>query len=283
MLRLFQAGSHRGRKQAMKVRKPSYDYTASLPRWCKTYPEYSQVVNVASLTLPYLEPYLNTVMRRAQSQLGPEHPLNADISLFCKQEAAHYLQHDAYNGALRRAGYPRLPEFEERFRAHFDRLLAERSLKFNCAYSLGFESIGPIYAEWWFEQTDDVMAGADPSVVSLWKWHLAEEYEHRKVAYDVYRALFGGYFYRIYGLVTFLRDLRTINSSALKYLLSEDAKKMTPEEQLLSRQRFAEIRKRESAFVRSRLVRVMSPLYTPHKLREPRGIAELLQKIDAAA
>jgi uncharacterized protein len=267
----------------MKVRKPSYDYSASLPRWCKTYPEYSQVVNVASLTLPYLEPYLNSVMRRAQAKLGPDHPLNADISLFCKQEAAHYLQHDAYNEALRRAGYARLPEFEERFRAHFDRLLEERSLRFNCAYSLGFESIGPIYAEWWFEQTDDVMEGADPSVVSLWKWHLAEEFEHRTVAWDVYQALFGGYHYRIYGLRSFLHDLEVINGAAVKYLLSEDTKLMTPEEQALSRKRFAEIRKRESMFVNSRLRKVMSRLYTPHKLREPGGVTELLQKIDAAA
>jgi len=267
----------------MKVRKPSYDYSASLPRWCKTWPEYSQVVNVASLTLPYLEPYLNTVMRRAQAKLGPAHPLNADISLFCKQEAAHYLQHDAYNEALRKAGYARLPEFEERFRAHFDRLLKERSLKFNCAYSLGFESIGPIYAEWWFEQTDDVMAGADPAVVSLWKWHLAEEFEHRKVVWDVYHALFGGYHTRIYGLRSFLRDLEVINGGAVGYLLSEDAKQMTPEEQALSRKRFAEMRKREATFVNSRLRKVMARSYTPHKLREPRGVAGLLRKIDAAA
>jgi predicted metal-dependent hydrolase len=267
----------------MKVRKPAYDYSASMPRWCRTYPEYSQIVNVASLTLPYLEPYLNTVMRRAQNQLGPEHPLNADIALFCKQEAAHYLQHDAYNQALRNAGYTRLSEYEARFRAHFDRLLEERSLKFNCAYSLGFESIGPIYAEWWFEQTDDVMAGADPSVVSLWKWHLAEEFEHRTVAWDVFQTLFGGYFYRVYGLLSFLRDLRVVNRGALSYMLKEDARRMTPEEQAASRRRFAEIRKRESSFVRSRLLRVMSPLYTPHKLRQPRGAAELLRKIDAAA
>lgn len=267
----------------MKVRKPSYDYSASMPRWCAVYPEYSHVINVASLTLPYLEPYLNTVMRRAQPKLPPEHPLNGDIALFCKQEAAHYLQHSQYNAALRNAGYPRIPEFEEQFRAHFDRLLSTQSLKFNCAYCLAFESIGPIYAEWWFEQTDDVMAGADPAVVSLWKWHLAEEFEHRTVAYDVYQTLFGGYFYRVYGMIAFLRDLRIHNRDAVKYMLGEDAGKMTPEERVASRQRFAEIRKRESGFVRSRLLRVLSPLYSPHKLRQPRGIAELLRKVDAAA
>ena len=30
-------------------------------------------------------------------------------------------------------------------------------------------------------------------------------------------------------------------------------------------------------------MRVLSPVYTPHTLREPKGIAELLAKVDAAA
>ncbi|MGO9060526.1 MAG: metal-dependent hydrolase [Candidatus Binataceae bacterium] len=267
----------------MKVRKPHYDYTSSLPRWCKAYPEYSHVINVASLMLPYLEPYLNTVMRRAQAQLGPSHPLNADISLFCKQEAAHYLNHGEYNDALRKAGYPRLPEFEEQFRKHFDRLLNEKSLRYNCAYSLAFESIGPVYAEWWFGGADDIMQDADPSVVALWRWHLAEEFEHRNVAYDVYQSLFGGYFYRIYAQYEFMRDLRVLTRGAVKYLLTEDSRQMNAEEQNQSRQRFAEIRKRESSFITKRLMRVLSPVYTPHTLREPKGIAELLAKVDAAA
>lgn len=267
----------------MKVRKPHFDHTSSMPRWCKTYPEYSHVINVASLMLPYLEPYLNTVMRRAQARLGPDHPLNADISLFCKQEAAHYLNHGEFNDALRRSGYPRLPEFEERFRTHFERLLSEKSLRYNYAYSLAFESIGPVYSEWWFEGSDDIMEGADQSVVNLWKWHVAEEFEHRLVAYDVYQALFGGYVYRLYGQYEFLRDLRLLTRDAVKYLLTEDSSRMSPQEEAASRRRFAEIRKRESRFVMSRLVRVLSPFYTPHRLRQPKGVAEMLAQTEAAA
>jgi uncharacterized protein len=223
------------------------------------------------------------VMRRAQGKLGSDHPLNADISLFCKQEAVHYLNHAEFNDALRGAGYPRLPEFEQRFRVHFDSLLNEESLKYNCAYSLAFESIGPCYAQWWFGGSDDVMQGADPSVVSLWKWHLAEEFEHRNVAYDVYQALFGGYFYRLRAQYDFMRDLRLLTRDAVKYMLTEDTQQMSPEEELASRQRFAEIRQRESRLVRSRLARVLSPFYTPHELRQPKGISELLEQVDAAA
>jgi len=267
----------------MKVRKPNFDYATSLPHWCKSNPGFSQLQNLGSLMLPYLEPYLNTVMRRAQVKLDPEHPLNADIALFCKQEAMHYLQHGAYNEKLREAGYARLPEIEKRYEDHFQRLLDQKSLKYNCAYCLGFETIGPVATAMWFEGLDDFLEGADPAVVGLWKWHLAEEYEHRTVAFDVYQTLFGGYFYRVYGLYAFMRDWRAFNREFLKYLLTEDGKKMSADEIALSREQLAAFKKRQSRFSLPRLLRTLSPFYNPRKLTPPKGVPELLRKIADAA
>jgi predicted metal-dependent hydrolase len=267
----------------MKVRKPDYDFTVALPHWWKGYPEVAQHFNVSSLGFPYLEPYLNVVMRRAQAQLGPEHPLNHDISLFCKQEAIHYLQHGAYNQALHRAGYEAVPEIERRYKEHFDRLLNEKSLKFNCAYCLGFETLGPVAAEMWFEGMNDLLESTDPSVLGLWKWHLAEEYEHRTVAYDVYQALYGDYFCRIYALYCFIRDWRRLAGQGLIWLLEHDYKNMSGEEIALSRARLAAFKRRESRFSLPRLMRAVSPLYNPAKIKAPKGVAELLEKVADAA
>ena len=33
----------------------------------------------------------------------------------------------------------------------------------------------------------------------MWKWHLAEEYEHRNVVYDVYQTLYQTIFAHMYG------------------------------------------------------------------------------------
>src|SRR3546814_1252789 len=68
----------------------------------------------------------------------------------------------------------------------------------------GFEAIGSSNAEGFFAVLPILEKSADPKAVELWKWHLAEEFEHRHVCFDVYRTLFGkgplrGYFYRCYG------------------------------------------------------------------------------------
>jgi hypothetical protein len=50
--------------------------------WCEGYPEVAQALNVDSLSLPVLEPYLNAVMRRVQRKLPPDHLLRPSIDWF---------------------------------------------------------------------------------------------------------------------------------------------------------------------------------------------------------
>jgi len=38
---------------------------------------------------------------------------------------------------------------------------------------------------------------ADPTMAALWRWHAAEENEHKTVPYDVYLAAGGGYLERV--------------------------------------------------------------------------------------
>lgn len=268
----------------MQVRKPNYDYSESSALWCKRNPWFSLQQNLASLMIPYLERYLNLVMRQAQAKLGPEHQLLKDqISWFCKQEANHYVQHEACNQALYREGYSHLAEYERVFAAHYERLLAEKSHRFNCAYSLGFETLGPIAAEFWFENLDDVLEGSDPVTVGMWKWHLAEEYEHRNVVYDVYQALYGDYFCRVRGLFSFIRDQHAWNRTMLGSLLDADRARLTPEQAMLFDRRHADFKKREVRFALPRLVKAVSPFYTPRKYRQPKGITECLSGVVEAA
>jgi len=38
---------------------------------------------------------------------------------------------------------------------------------------------------------DRILAGADPALAAIWRWHAIEETEHKAVAYDVYRDVVG--------------------------------------------------------------------------------------------
>ena len=280
----------------MKVRKPDFQFEHALPHW-SWHREFAQANNAASTTLPQLEPYLNRVMRKAKEALPAEHEtLIGEIEVFIRQEANHYQQHQRYNETLYRAGYPSLREFEAKLKADYEFFLNEKSLRFNVAYAEGFESLGIIYAAFFFEQIDDLLEGADPQVATLWKWHFAEEFEHRTVCYDVYKTLFGkkwfgkigsgkkgfgGYWYRIYGLLYAIWHLGSYGKHATDYLLAVDRLDMTDAELCISRTREASYQWRLISFLLPRVLRIFSPFYNPRQRTAPRGAEQLLASIEA--
>jgi uncharacterized protein len=268
----------------MKVRRPPLKFTSSLPHWAANR-AFAHAYNAASTTLPHLEPYLNVVMGRARDAL-PEgrQDLKDDIALFIGQESNHYRLHRRYNDVLHRH-YPGVPAFEAKLKAEYDDWQANRSLKFNVAYSEGFECLGIIYTEFWFERIDDLLEGADPDVVALWRWHLAEEFEHRTVCYDAYKALFGqgvdgGWLYRLYGLAWAFLHLAAYGNAVGAHLRAEDAKSLSPADRKALRWQFVKLQVRLGLFAFPRLLRILSPFYNPARIRTPRGSTELLGEID---
>jgi uncharacterized protein len=268
----------------MKVRRPPIDFAHALPHW-SWHREFAQAFNAGSTSLPHIEPYLNRIVRQARDQLPQEQAaLREAAQIFMQQEANHYKLHQLYNETLYRAGYTGLRDIEAKLRADYDDFLANKSLRFNIAYAEGFESLGIIYTAFFFERIDDLLAGADSDVTTLWKWHLAEEFEHRNVCHDLYHALFsnywdGGYFYRIYGLLYAFVHLGAYGQGATAYLLSVDQAKLSAKEKRLSRWRNVTYQLQLMAFALPRVLTIFSPFYNPQKRREPRGVAALLNSI----
>src|SRR5262245_51880970 len=167
----------------MLARRAPIDFESTNPLWTPAHPAFGQALNGGSSVLPYLEPYLIKVMKLARERIAPEQSrLLSELAIFNQQEANHYTTHARYNAVLRRH-YAGLEPFEEKIRDDFERFLTRRSLRFNLAYSEGFECLGAIQAELLFERADALLAGADPAVTALWRWHLAEEFEHRTVCH----------------------------------------------------------------------------------------------------
>ena len=272
----------------MKVRRPNLDFSKVQAHWAPCL-EFAQRANASGLIPTYVEPYLVKVMLKAKPLIDPgKAQLHADVTVFCKQEAQHYKQHNAFNLSLRRGGYPGLAPLEKALSDDLERFLATRSLKFNLAYSDGFEAMGALGAQLWFDCYSEFLVGADPEVVELWKWHMAEEYEHREVAFAVYHALYGenslfdGWIYRVYGFLFAARHLMGFGNRAAAYLLSEDRKAMTASERQASLAREAAFRKKLSRVAIPELLKVLSPFYNPAKRKAPAEVARYLNRFEEA-
>jgi uncharacterized protein len=270
----------------MKVRRLKIDFSTIKPHWAPNI-EFAQHENAGGLTPAHVEPYLIKVMYQAKAQLPPELTgLHEDIAIFIKQESEHYKQHIAFNKALYAAGYERLADFDRELAADYERFLKEKSLKFNCAYCEGFETLGPPNAKAYFEFYSDLLIGAERSAVDLWKWHMAEEFEHRHVAYEVYKTLYGrkhffnAYFYRIYGFFCTMRHLGGWSAKVYAYLIGKDREGMSADELERSKRREKIYQRKLLFHFMPQLLRVLSPFYDPAKLQAPRGLMEFMNRVE---
>lgn len=265
----------------MKVRRPTFDFSETSPHWAAS-PEFSQSFNATSLWIPHLERFLNRVMARAIAALDPADPatprLRDDTKLFIRQEAMHYTNHSAFNAILTRHGYD-VAAYERYFEAEFERLFATRSLAFLCAYCEGFETMGPPAALAWLGGMEDLLEGADPEVVRLWKWHLMEEFEHRTVCHDVFHAVSGSYFLRVYGLIYQFFHLSGFSSQVLRYLTERDRSEMTREQITTSKRRARTASWRMAKALLPRTLRAMLPFYSPRNAKEPKMYRSMLAQM----
>lgn len=259
----------------MKSRKPPLDFTSSLPAWAPNR-EFAHLFNAISIIIMQLEPYLNKTAARIRARLDEDDPLRQELTTFIRQEATHTLLHRQYNETLYRAGYDGLRALEKEIAAEYARFLDEKSMLFNAGYAQGFEIVGPIYAQFIFEEVDDFVAGADQQVVDLWRWHLAEEYEHRMVAHEGYHRMGGNWFHRLWVTWTTLRHLAKYNLRAEQHLLGVDARTMTEQEQRHSRAMSRKVHRRLNLFVLRKVLPVLLPWYTPARCRTPRGVEHYL-------
>jgi len=270
----------------MRVRAPNWDFTGLKAHWAPN-AEFAQIHNAASTVPAYIEPYLLKVMRRAREKLGPEHAvLREKLDIFIRQEMAHFRQHLAFNDAIHADGYESMLAIEKAYEADYVRFLKTRSLRWNCAYSEGFEAMSAVAVTNFFEEFDEFFEGADPRAVEMWKWHLAEEYEHREVAHDVFQALFGrnpvtGYLWRIYGFIYAVRHIRAHGQRLSRHLIALDRASMTPAEIEASRARVAHVNAVSGRRARAHLKAILSPWYKPKNRPVPRGVEQLLAQIEA--
>jgi uncharacterized protein len=158
------------------------------PVWNRSAPEFVAAANGVSLMMPYIEPYFVGSVRAVVGRLDPA--LAATAMAFADQELAHQRQHRGFNRVLV-ARFPRLAGVEDRMRRTYRWLGRTRSERFNLAFAASSETIAYSLARWTSDHLAEFMRGGDRLATDLFLWHLAEEVEHKSVAFDVWEAIDG--------------------------------------------------------------------------------------------
>ena len=272
----------------MKVRNPRIDYSQVRPHWAPNH-EFAHDRNASSTIPTYIEPWLIKVMQQANAVLPEEEAeLHALIDWFNVQEGLHTRQHSAFNRRIRDF-YPAIAPLEQKLKADLDEFLSRRSLKFNLAYAEGFESLGPPSARLWFEKSDAFLAGADYEAVALWKWHMAEEFEHREVCFRLYKTLFAqglwgrfwnGWLYRVYGFCFAVRHLGAYTSNVRSVMIQADRATMTAEELARSRENGRAVARLMRRHFLPQLLLVFLPFYNPGRKRPPKDLDAYLARFE---
>ena len=208
--------------EALIVRKMPFEFPEDInAHWNAGKPEWSHMVNGASLTMPFLEPYLIRTMRKALGKIDAE-KLQKEVKLYMGQEAQHYQQHRKFNDILIENGYPGLREIEAQMKEEFADFEKNRSLKFNLAYACGFETMALAVGHWLVRDREYLFGGSDTRVASLILWHFVEEIEHKNIAFDAYQAVYGNYLYRIYGTLFAALHVMKFSRKAYQLMLKKD-------------------------------------------------------------
>jgi uncharacterized protein len=143
--------------------------------------EATAIYNALSTTFPKGEAFFVESVRAFRD--GAPSKLAEEIRAFTKQEAIHSREHDAFNKRAAKAGYD-LSKLEARVEQRLA-LTEGRPAVVSLAATMALEHFTAILAHELLADPTH-LAGADAHAAELWRWHAAEEIEHKAVAYDTW-------------------------------------------------------------------------------------------------
>jgi len=206
----------------IKPRRMKFAYDGSPDLWAGDNPVFTRFMEGLSMLFPEGERFFVESVRHYKEQIV-DPVLQKQVVAFAAQEGMHSAEHHKYNqraaGPLTEqfeavAGHLRTP-FARRVISPMNRLAVTVALEHFTAIMADELLRNPAYA--------DLM---DPEHTKLWLWHAVEETEHKAVAFDVYRAVGGGYPRRagIMLITSFLFVVAAVR--LLGDLLARDGKKL---------------------------------------------------------
>lgn len=186
-----------GRPSGVEIvhRRPDFGDFGGLPRyWVGGNRQASFVQSCFSLVIPEGEKFFIRSVNAMRGGVKDEGLLK-DMGDFSRQEASHTQAHERFNTALVRHGYDvqAVTRATKRLFLLIDRFFSKRT---SLAITVFLEHLTALGSELEF-RFPVLSAETEPRARAFWRWHAAEELEHKSVAFDVYRATGGSYFTRV--------------------------------------------------------------------------------------
>ena len=234
-----------GVAEGLTIRDMGFAYPDDFdPRWNPRLPEFAMVANAISLLMPHAEPYVVSSSRAALKQMGddPLDPTNlaSRTRTYIHQEAQHHAEHRKFNNVVARRYRTKLLE---RMMAGTFRFLKGRGSSFGIAFAAGFETVAFVAARWVdarmhtllpeigkLNATDaEMQTNNDANIAAnLFVWHLAEEAEHRSIAYEVHQRTGGTQLAYTWAMIVSFVILGFFSSLGILTMLVRDRRILNP-------------------------------------------------------
>ncbi len=188
------------KRHPIKARRVQFDFSQTPLHWVPNDPFATHTFNGVHLLLPAGELWFCRVYNKALAYVS-DPQLRADVEGFIRQEAVHSRAHSKAEQYLHAHGIE-TDSFRSRVEWLFEKFLGEaplgisvlqnpllekRWLVLRVGIIAGIEHFTGLIGQWAMDNT--TLDQADPAMTDLFRWHLAEEVEHRTVAFDLFQHL----------------------------------------------------------------------------------------------
>jgi predicted metal-dependent hydrolase len=191
---------HQKAKNGIRVRQIDFSFTNSdIPRyWLHESMLATHITSALNMILPSGEQFFVRSVKHYEDQI--EDPqLQDEIKGFCGQEGSHAREHDRFFEYLESQGY-HTKGFSKIYQFLAYRVLAScLPWSIHLAVTVALEHFTAIFAAATLSKPH--LDQVHPVMRDLWRWHAAEELEHKAVAFDVLKTVNDSYLVRMMGLL----------------------------------------------------------------------------------
>lgn len=212
----------------VQPRKFRFDDVEAIPQyWFGGNPLITHIENTFSLLIPPGERFFIRSVKHYADRVADDADMQALIRAFAHQEGLHTGAHNEFNRAIGNHGIDIDREIAEAERAI--RRLERLPHRMQLGVTVFLEHLTACGAHTMFTRPD-VAAMMAPQARRFWRWHAAEELEHKAVAFDLLRIVGGGYVTRVVSALAALVLIAPHFVRTVKRMVREDGVgKITPE------------------------------------------------------